>query len=446
MAISIRTTVATIAAAAVMGVGGVVVSQGGNTEPTPSSIPADLANLWVDSDGGTCARTAGAEYASASACASLDAAQDAAQAGDTVRIKNATYGAQDITGSKGSTVTYIGESKASVIFTSTVNLETNVTLKDVTIASDSHSFWPINADSTSNVSIVNVDASGDYVRQYLYGVTNFSWRGGYVGDNDGTINKRHCSGSATPDGEPWWVGSNSNGVLIEDVHMSSALPSENNENGCPSNDNFHLEIFRIDDASTDVTLRRNIFDNNGSNSSTIFLSNFGDGPPTNIKIIGNMIGSAPAGAISMQSFACSNYTVAYNSFRATWGTINCSSYSNFKMVGNLLEHPGFGTPTCANVIWTSNVWQAASDPGCNTGDDSGNVWVSDNGGSGVSELDYVDSTDQHIQASSPAIDAAETPSASDMCTDTSIMGDLEDVDGDVRPIGSKCDAGADEYE
>lgn len=56
------------------------------------------ANLWVDTNGGTCVRQATASaYVDASACSSLSAAASAASAGDTVRVISGTYGAQSVT-------------------------------------------------------------------------------------------------------------------------------------------------------------------------------------------------------------------------------------------------------------------------------------------------------------------------------------------------------------
>ena len=60
--------------------------------------------MWVDTSGGSCTRqsTAGS-YVDGAACGSFDAAYDAAQPGDTIVIKGGNYGAQAITGEKGST-------------------------------------------------------------------------------------------------------------------------------------------------------------------------------------------------------------------------------------------------------------------------------------------------------------------------------------------------------
>jgi hypothetical protein len=58
---------------------------------------AGSANIWVDTSGGTCARssTPGA-YVDASACASLTAAYNAASGGDTINVRCGTYTSQTI--------------------------------------------------------------------------------------------------------------------------------------------------------------------------------------------------------------------------------------------------------------------------------------------------------------------------------------------------------------
>jgi hypothetical protein len=417
------------------------------------------ANVWVDD--GTCDSTPtrqnpAVSFASAPAEAiacTLDQAQDVASGGDTIRIKNGTYGAQSITGSKASVVTYIGESKAGVIFTDSVNLETNITLQDVTVTNDSHGFEAIIPDSTTDTTLVNVDALGDYVSIEIYGVTRFQWIGGDFGDFDGSIQERRCD----TDILPFRIGEDSVGpILIEGMHFSE-MDAENTagESGCPPGpsppaDNFHLETWRVDDGVDDVMFRNNIVDDcPGCNTAIVFISNHGDGMPEDLSFVGNMFGSGKV--FKMEGAPCVNYLWAYNTIESTWSSISCTVYTNMRWVGNLVRHPGFGSPGAADAVWWENVWQAAADPGFNTGDDFGNEWVADDGGSScnisnpcIDNLGFVSSTDLHITSSSPAVNSGETPGASDIATDTSIMGTTGDIDGDPRCIDAVCDAGADE--
>ncbi len=76
---------------------------------------AQNANLWVDTNGGTCTRlsTPGA-YVDAQACSSMAAAFTAASAGDVVIVKNGTYASQSVSGSA-KAVTFNAETAGSVL-------------------------------------------------------------------------------------------------------------------------------------------------------------------------------------------------------------------------------------------------------------------------------------------------------------------------------------------
>ena len=76
----------------------VIVALGGGAIIVPAVSGGGggtVANLWVDTNGGTCTRqgTAGA-YSDAGACANLNSAWQAASNGDTILIKAGTYGTQ----------------------------------------------------------------------------------------------------------------------------------------------------------------------------------------------------------------------------------------------------------------------------------------------------------------------------------------------------------------
>jgi hypothetical protein len=68
---------------------------GGGTSAPPRP---DEANVWVDTDGGSCARHAPAVYDGAKACPSLRDAYEKAHAGDTVRVRPGSYPAQSFGG------------------------------------------------------------------------------------------------------------------------------------------------------------------------------------------------------------------------------------------------------------------------------------------------------------------------------------------------------------
>ena len=70
--------------------------------PPPPPPSSGSANLWVDTNGGSCTRQASAgSYVDAQACGSLQAAYSAAQCGDTVGVQPGSYASQSISsGSK----------------------------------------------------------------------------------------------------------------------------------------------------------------------------------------------------------------------------------------------------------------------------------------------------------------------------------------------------------
>lgn len=66
--------------------------------PPPPPSTSTIAHVWIDPNGGTCTRSSTpVAYADASACGSLDAANDIAQNGDTILARGGTYGPQTVT-------------------------------------------------------------------------------------------------------------------------------------------------------------------------------------------------------------------------------------------------------------------------------------------------------------------------------------------------------------
>jgi chitodextrinase len=121
--------------------------------------PAGNANLWVDTNGGSCSRqaTAGA-YADASACSSFQAAYTAAQCGDTVGVRAGSYGSQSISsGAKSCTST------TQVLITSapgaTCANNTTVSLPSFSISVAYLKLQCMNANPAGTTSCGNVSGS-----------------------------------------------------------------------------------------------------------------------------------------------------------------------------------------------------------------------------------------------------------------------------------------------
>lgn len=93
---------------------------------------ASAANLWVDADGGSCVRRARpSSYRDAEACRSLQAASNAATAGDLIFIRDGRYPGQQLTGSKRITLQGVGPGRSS--FGQIITSASNITLRHVLI-------------------------------------------------------------------------------------------------------------------------------------------------------------------------------------------------------------------------------------------------------------------------------------------------------------------------
>jgi hypothetical protein len=125
-----------VVAGVLIGGGSYVIGDGGAT-----------ANLWVDTTGGTCTRSASpAAYSDAAACATFDAAYDAASGGDSVMVKAGSYDPQGITGTKASLVTILPATGETVTVGGWAHLGTTATYVEGT----SYTLDLVGGDTTGN--------------------------------------------------------------------------------------------------------------------------------------------------------------------------------------------------------------------------------------------------------------------------------------------------------
>lgn len=104
------------------------------TTATPSATPDDstVANLWIDTNGGSCPRHGIAvTYVDSEACSSMATALTVAQAGDKVGIQPGAYGRQGLSGTT-KAVSFVGSGQGSTIMGQLVSSSTNLTFSHMT--------------------------------------------------------------------------------------------------------------------------------------------------------------------------------------------------------------------------------------------------------------------------------------------------------------------------
>ncbi len=104
----------------------------GGAKPS-SAPPPGSAHLWVDTNGGSCRRSAAPRaYVDGQACSSLQSAYKAARTGDTVGIRTGVYPGQTLSaGTKGVTFRAAGPGRPR--FGHFVSAATNITVRGILI-------------------------------------------------------------------------------------------------------------------------------------------------------------------------------------------------------------------------------------------------------------------------------------------------------------------------
>jgi hypothetical protein len=373
--------------------------------PSMAHAASGPANLWIDTTGGSCARAAtpGA-YVDASACSSMQAAVAACSPGDTIRMREGTYGSQTITTSRvapGCTV--IGETTAPGVKIG--GLATRGSWFEAQNISGSG--WDIAGAVPDHVTCRNCNMG---YTEWRAG-SNISWIGGRLGDvslvTDGALVVEGCDGAVT--------NGTIDGVTFDNIKRNGAAGQ-------------HTEVVRIDDNVTGFTIKNSRFTNtNRTNSSTILIGRKGvcGGTAANVTLENNFFdnnadnqlvlnfGGAPSYAL------CTGLKLNYNTFingESLFPPANCSNPSAATVTGNLGPKPG----------------------DCNASKYDNNVWTGGTCGASDLSVASLGLTGDGFHLSSGS--AARANGSPTVCPAT-------DNDGDLRPgIGSgTCDAGADQY-
>jgi hypothetical protein len=449
------------------------LSQGGSIDvlvgstPTPTATPTGTpdpttAHAWIDTNGGTCTyNSTPATYSDAAACATIDAAWDLLSNGNTARIAAGSYtGQETVTGNKTADTYIIGQDGVSfsaggaaadcstggqpynesfLCLTANYIWLENVEIDTGTVHGQSNG----GRITGNHITYRNVEIPGDFSSVYVVG-THFYWHGGYLMDMNEVGGARvGCGG----DGEPIWIESSAQFTTIDGITLNPGVPDQTPCEG--SEDGFHYEDIRVQSAD-DVTIKNVDFWSSPSaygdkGSGCIFASSGSATGVQRLSVIGNICRFG-TGNYAMQlggalsSGTCVDWKFYYNQFQMA-PSLTCDT-DDTEWVGNT------GVYTGCDGTGHSNVYQKSTGPGtgCAARSDTivtGPDYVLNCGGG----CDYnrgwenlgINETTARLESGSAAIDGAETPGASDICTG-SLVNSL-DILGRTRPSGSRCDAG-----
>jgi hypothetical protein len=382
----------------------------------PTLACAQTANLWIDTNGGTCTRQGTpATYSDAAACSSMQAALAACTAGDTIRMKTGTYGAQTITATKTTPgCTIIAEASTTI-----GALETGGAWYEIqniahtgagTLASPDMLWFA----TGTNITCRNCNFTNGQV-EFVSPSNNVSWIGGSLRDMTCTGGCDHGLG----------IYNGANNLLVDGVTFDSIVGDGGGEQ--------HFEVIRIDGNINGVTVRNSTFTNNVVNTATIFFSTYQGTKPINLLFENNFFSDNAQMFHFQFNFEnktnCENWTIRYNTFTGGQELILtpefglCSAFTNVLVVGNLMVR-GNCYP---EATMRYNVGYGASGSACsgtgNTVTTTAGVALGGAGGF-------------YLQSGSTAIDAGAPPGSDCIATDH---------DGNSRPAGTNCDAGAHEY-
>jgi hypothetical protein len=394
------------AAAAVAGCGG-----GGDEPRRVVHLAPRVANLWVDGDGGTCARRGPVAYEDAQACPTMRAAYEAARAGDVVVVRPGSYPAQSFGGVRdpldGSTtaaphdrpVTFIGEPANP----STVKLyQLHFGGDDVTIDG-------FDVDTRGD----NPGPAGGAALETDGGSRNITVRRSRVGNID--CQKAVTSGGDPGDPQPATIGLTFDDVVFHDVAAK--------EEGC------HNECIKVE--AQGITIRNSTFRNCSTMSISLgYGDHYGMGPYCCVTLVNNVVAHNVAGdgwheGANVGWFVgrVERVRIVHNTFERGLGMapehIGPGPYS-----GVIANNVGGGWACLPGVTYSGNVGTKCSDSDIA-------VEPPESSATEAAPFGWVDPAglDFHLTPDSPAVGAADPAYATE-------------TDRDGRPRDDEPDAGA----
>jgi hypothetical protein len=200
---------------------------------------------------------------------------------------------------------------------------------------------------------------------------------------------------------------------------------------------YHLESVRIDQNVNQVLLDRVTFlGGSDDNTARVFVTYpSGKSQPRNVTIRNSVFGKAHGSYnIDFGGGACQNFVFAYNTFTQE-RLSSCGAGSSITWVGNIGPKSANTAGCTPGTTWLRNVWQWDSDPRVCSGEAANNTWVS--GARFEANALGLDANLRPLPGS-PVLEKGEPPAGS-YCTGA--LGSI-DRNGDARPLGGFCDAGA----
>jgi hypothetical protein len=445
-----------------------------NYNPPSAHALNSTANVWIDSDGGSCTRSVSASiYDSAAACSSMQAAMTAAQGGDTVIIKSGTYPAQSITsGTKLSVVSFYAEnytpavnaadaySATTSVYVSSLALDgvdkihiygVQATPAPDNSRTDAHLTYAHGGNldicytGCSSTATTDILVDGFHGRNFFGRVTNVvidhASFGGWDACYDTAGNHLAAGNSGTEDGFRFWTGTGGSPTPTDSVLRNSVI---------------HDIIMGVNDSEESNVCT---FGSSQGPHADCMQNNGGAG----ITIENNIFFNCPSSDIQWNPFSgagIGSQIIQNNYFGGISGTGN----------GTVLGAQSGGTYDCSGIVDRNNFYNGVGinyeSAGCTNGDMEiyGNIFTA--GGFSAQNANYHDNVFESLPLGTNAISctpsfvsapqsapdwlAITTPNfhlaASDTCAQDHGYSayPATDFEGDARPQGALADAGPDE--